>query len=273
MKQDTIPYWNSMTQTVPEVTEQDILEGLDLNQFEVYYQPILQNGRVISGEALVRWNHPKEGLLLPSSFIPVAEKTGAILPLGEFVFREACAQTKIWKDKGYDFYHCTINLSIAQLSDTSFPDLVNRILKETEVTPDDIALEITESMAMIDPEVTKGTLIQMDKMGVKILLDDFGTGYSSLGRLGSFPVHGLKIDAQFIRHALNSDKESKILESIIFLGHTLKLGLIAEGVETKEELEILKSMNCHTVQGYYFSRPIPTKTYEAWCLHNVSENE
>lgn len=250
----------------------DILEGLDRKQFEVYYQPIIdkEHDRILSGEALVRWNHPRLGLLHPKSFIAIAEETGAIIELGEFVLREACYHSRMWKDEGHSFYKVTVNLSLLQLSDKEFAKKVTDILKETGAQAEDVELEITESVAMVDPEVTSHTLAELKKLGVRIMLDDFGVGYSSLNHLRHFPVDGLKIDRQFIQRSLESVRDSKIMRSIILLAHALDLHLVAEGVETEEQLALLKEMECYNVQGFYFTHALPHHEYKEWCNYFVT---
>jgi EAL domain-containing protein (putative c-di-GMP-specific phosphodiesterase class I) len=250
-------------------TKADIKEALELKQFEVYYQPIINKEKncVISGEALVRWNHPRLGLLHPMSFIPVAEQTGTIFELGEYVLREACIQSKRWKDEGYPFFKVTVNLSLAQLSDMKFPSRVKQITQETGMNPADLELEVTESMAMIDPDVTRHTLLELKEAGIRIMLDDFGAGYSSLSHLRHFPVDGLKIDGQFIRHSLKSERDSKLMHSIILLARSLDLHIIAEGVETEEQLNLLKQMECYNIQGFYFTHALPHNEYKEWCTY------
>lgn len=250
----------------------DILEGLDYKQFEVYYQPIIdkENDRILSGEALVRWNHPRLGLLHPKSFITIAEETGAIVELGEFVLREACYHSRMWKDEGHSFHKVTVNLSLLQLSDRDFAKKTGDILKETGAHAEDLELEITESMAMVDPDITSFTLAELKKLGIRIMLDDFGVGYSSLSHLRQFPVDGLKIDGQFIQRSLQSARDSKIMQSIVLLARALDLHLVAEGVETEEQLTLLKEMECYNVQGFYFTHALPHQEYKEWCTYFVN---
>jgi EAL domain-containing protein (putative c-di-GMP-specific phosphodiesterase class I) len=248
-------------------TKDDILEGLALRQFEVYYQPIIEksDNTILSGEALIRWNHPKLGFLHPLSFISITEKLGAMGAMGEFVLREACMQSKKWKDEGHDFHKVTVNLSLCQLIDENFPKKVIQIVSDTEIEPSDLELEITESMAMTDPAATRETLLKLKEIGIRIILDDFGTGYSSLSHLRHFPVDGLKIDGQFIQQSLQSEKDTKMMRAIITLARALDLHIVAEGVETEEQLALLKEMECETVQGFYFTHPLPTHEYKEWC--------
>lgn len=256
-------------------TKEEILEGIELKQFEVYYQPIVdkEKGEVVLGEALIRWNHPQLGLLHPGNFISAAETTGAIRELGEFVLREAITQSKKWKEAGYPFFRVTVNISLAQIADANFIDKVFAILQETKMSPHDLELEITESLAMIDPFTTQSTLEKLKDIGVRIVLDDFGAGYSSLNHLNHFPVDGLKIDGEFIRNSLKSEKDAKLMQSIILLAQSLDLHIVAEGVETKEQLDLLSKFDCHTIQGFYFSHPMPSKEYLEWCTYFASTPE
>ncbi len=245
----------------------DILEGLEHGEFVVHYQPIIDTSThtIVAGEALIRWNHPKFGFLHPQSFIGLAEETGAIVQLGEFVLREACMQSVRWKKEDRQYYKVSVNLSLAQLSDTKFPQKTFRILTESGAEPEDVEFEITESMAMADPDITQNVLLQLKAFGMKIFLDDFGTGYSSLSHLRHFPVVGLKIDGQFVQASLYSDRDTKLMHSIILLAHALDLEVIAEGVESEEQLKLLKELDCHIVQGFYFTHALVHEEYAAWC--------
>lgn len=244
----------------------DILRGLQLKQFEVYYQPIIDKkiGTIICGEALIRWNHPKLGLLHPDIFIPIAESNGAILALGDFVLLEACEQSKIWSNAGHSFYKVTVNLSFAQILEKDFVKNTISIITASGIDPHNLELEITETMAMIDQ---KDMIAKLQKLGVRIILDDFGTGYSSLSHLKYLPFNGLKIDRRFIKQSLESTRDSKLMHSIILLAQSIDLHIVAEGVETKEQLDMLEKMNCHTVQGFYFTHPLPSKEYSEWCTY------
>lgn len=247
----------------------DILKGLRLEQFEVYYQPIIDKklGTIISGEALIRWNHPKLGFLHPGIFIPVAESNGAIIALGDFVLRQACRQSKAWSDAGHSFSKVTVNLSFAQILEKDFVENTIRIIKESGIDPHNLELEITETMAMVNPDTTKEMISKLQEVGVRIILDDFGTGYSSLSHLKYLPFNGLKIDRQFIKQSLESVRDSKLMHSIILLAQSIDLDIIAEGVETKAQLDMLEKMDCHTVQGFYFTPPLPSKEYSDWCTY------
>jgi EAL domain-containing protein (putative c-di-GMP-specific phosphodiesterase class I) len=268
MKELDTPQQSTIMKKKDTLTRRDIQEGLELKQFEVHYQPIIDKleNRIICGEALVRWKHPELGLLHPDSFIELAERTEMIGQLGEFVLREAASQSKIWKEEGLPFYKVTVNLSLGQLSDMKFPGKVGAILKEFDIAPGEMELEITETMAMIDPEETKSTLLELKDVGIRIVLDDFGTGYSSLSHIRHFPIDGLKIDGEFIRHSLQSDRNTKLMHSIILLAKALDLQVVAEGVETEEQAKLLFEMECHIIQGFYFTHPLPSEHYKEWCL-------
>ncbi|MEN9338263.1 MAG: hypothetical protein RIQ41_577 [Candidatus Parcubacteria bacterium] len=250
----------------------DIREGLEYNQFEVYYQPIIDilNNQIVSAEALIRWNHPKLGFLHPEQFITDAEKTGMIGELGIFVMREACDQSARWKKSGYPFHAISINLSLSQLSDVLFARTITSIIKETHVHPQDITLELTESVAMTDPEITITTLIELKYLGVAVSLDDFGAGYSSLSHLQYFPVDELKIDGQFIQQSKKSPWGEKLMRSISMFAQTLGLDVVVEGVETEEQLELVKQMKVKHVQGFYFTYALPAQDYKEWCMYYLS---
>lgn len=248
-------------------SKEDILEGVVQKEFEVYYQPIVDTSKqyVATGEALVRWNHPTRGLLHPASFIDTAERTGAIVELGEYVLHEACRQSKEWKDQGHTFYKVSVNLSLAQLSDKQFINKVFYILRETGIFPEDLEIEVTESTAIYDPEITRNTLMQLKGIGIHLILDDFGTGYSGLSHLGHLPIGGIKVDKLFVWQSMKSQWDANLLRSIILFARSLGLHLIAEGIETEEQLALLKNMGCEFIQGFYYTHPLPAKEYAEWC--------
>lgn len=233
-------------------------KGLELNQFTLHYQPQIQirTGKLIGIEALLRWNHPTMGAIPPSRFIPVAEETGLILPLGEWVLAEACRQNKAWQDAGHPPIRVSINLSAVQFEKKNMIDAIHSILKETKLDPKYLELEITETMTM-DVSKTVETLKKLRELGVQIAMDDFGTGYSSLNHLKRFGLHRLKIDQSFVRDIMTDSNDADIVGSIILMAHRLGLLVIAEGVENKEQFEFLQAHQCDEVQGFYFSKPLP----------------
>lgn len=245
--------------------ENQLRRAIERKEFILHYQPKINinNGELTGFEALVRWNHPKRGLLLPGEFIPIAEETGMIVPLGEWVLRTACAQNKRWQDAGYTPLSVSVNLSGRQFHLQNLTELIRRILKETGLDPYWLELEITESTVMKNSEYTVETLYKLKKMGVKLSIDDFGTGYSSLGQLKRFPVDKLKIDKAFVME-IGEIKDSEVIAStVIALCKSLKLGVVAEGVETEVQRKFLQKHHCSEMQGFLFSRPLSSSELEA----------
>lgn len=239
--------------------EQRLRNALDQEQFLLYYQPQIDHRlqAVCGMEALVRWQDPAHGLIQPGDFIPVAEETGLILQLGEWVLREACRQNGVWQSQGYPALPVSVNLSPRQFRQKGLVDTIRGILEETGQAPELLELEITESTLMHDADETLDKLRQLAEMGIKLAIDDFGTGYSSLAYLKRFPVHKLKIDQGFIRDLGNDGDDAVIVAAIIVLAHSLGLDVMAEGVETTDQLATLINYGCHQFQGYHFSRPLP----------------
>jgi diguanylate cyclase (GGDEF)-like protein/PAS domain S-box-containing protein len=244
--------------------ESDLRKALDRDEFVVYYQPQINvhTGELIGVEALVRWNHPKRGMISPGDFIPLAEETGLIVPIGEWVLRTACAQVKAWKESGFPQLRVAVNLSARQFLREDLVEVVARALHDTELAPQYLDLEITESMTMHNVDRAIMILHGLKNLGVHISLDDFGTGYSSLSYLKHFPIHMLKIDQSFVRDITTDPDDAAIASSIIALAHTLNLHVIAEGVETEEQLAYLTGHGCHEMQGYLFSPPVPVAKFE-----------
>jgi len=239
--------------------ESNMRKALEREEFMVYYQPQvdLRSGEIVGMEALLRWQHPEMGLIYPVEFIPIAEETGLILPIGEWVLRTACKQNKAWQDAGYTPIRMAVNLSARQFQQQNLAEIVERVLRETGLDPSYLDLEITESAIMKDADAAVSTLRDLKEMGIKISIDDFGTGYSSLSNLKRFPIDILKIDRSFIQDvAVNSD-DAAIATAIITLAHSLHMRAIAEGVETVEQIEFLRLLKCDGMQGYVFSRPVP----------------
>ena len=234
-------------------------KGLDRGEFRLYYQPKLDvlSGRIMAMEALVRWQHPLLGLLAPNDFIQLAEESGLIMELGEWVLREACRQNVEWHDRGMLGLRMAVNLSGYQLQHTKLLDLVRSVLNETGMPGDCLEFEITESVIMQNPDYAVSVLNEINGLGIHISIDDFGTGYSSLAHLKRFTVNTLKIDKSFVRDVEKSTTDAAIATAIIAMGSSLKLKVIAEGVETAEQMEFLRDNNCDQVQGFLFSRPLP----------------
>lgn len=243
--------------------ECDLRKALKHNEFQLYYQPKLDltSGKITGTEALIRWEHPERGMVSPAEFIPVAEKTGLILPIGEWVLRAACEQSKKWHDAGFPSMIMAVNVSGGQLDDPNFVERVELILQETGLAPEYLEVEITENMVMNVDRVLP-ILNDLKRIGVRISLDDFGTGYSSLYYLNMFPIDIVKIDQSFVRNCTVDTKEGTIVKAVIAMAHQLKMDVIAEGVESKEHLIFLQQNLCNKGQGYYFSEPLPAVELE-----------
>ncbi len=239
--------------------ENNLRRALERQEFVIYYQPQVNanDGSLIGVEALLRWQHPEKGMIYPGEFIPVAEETGLIIPIGEWVLRTACAQNKAWQVAGFPPMRVAVNLSARQFQQHNLLEMVVLALQETGLEPQWLELEITETIAMHDIEFTKKILFELQKMGVHISLDDFGIGFCSLNYLKNFPIKTLKIDKSFVNGITTDFYDEAIVKTITSLAHNLKLRVIAEGVETEEQLEFLKNRECLEVQGYLFSRPVP----------------
>jgi EAL domain-containing protein (putative c-di-GMP-specific phosphodiesterase class I) len=240
------------------VLENDLFHALAGSEFQLVYQPQvhLKSGKIIGFEALLRWHHPVKGLINPETFIPIAEETGLIIPIGEWVLRTACRQLKEFHEQGYSSLAVAVNLSIRQFYQNNLKQIVIEVLEENRLSPQFLELEITESM-MMNAEYALQTLKDLKKLGIKIAIDDFGTGYSSLSYLKSLPADRLKIDQSFIRDLPHNKDGLSVVSMIISLARYLNLEVIAEGVETSAQQEILRAKSCHQAQGYLYSRPLP----------------
>ena len=218
---------------------------------------LIATGRMVGVEALVRWNHPQRGMVSPAEFIPVAEQARLINRLTDFVLGEACQQAKAWQDAGLPAITVSVNLSPADFKRQDIVSIITATLERSGLAPQCLELEITEGMVMSGVEAVIETLDELSALGVELAIDDFGTGFSSMNYLKKFPVDRLKIDQTFIRDVLTSEEDAGITKAIIQLGHSLNLEVIAEGVETAQQLEFLREWGCDEAQGYHFSRPIP----------------
>nr|WP_106783628.1 EAL domain-containing protein [Lysinibacillus timonensis] len=241
-------------------TETNLRNALYNNEFTLYYQPKLNlvTGKIVGVEALIRWVHPEKGMISPLEFIPLAEKTGMIQPIGEWVLRTACEQLQAWREIGLPPMIVAVNLSASQLFQRDLVNKVQQILDETGVPPKYLELEITESM-MMDIQKTLPIIHNLKKLGVCISMDDFGTGYSSLSYLKEIPIDKLKIDQSFVRNCTTDPKDATIVKTIIAMAHQLNLVVIAEGVETRDQLIFLQQNLCNKAQGYLFSKPVPSE--------------
>jgi diguanylate cyclase (GGDEF)-like protein len=239
--------------------ESDLSHALERGEFLLHYQPKVEiaTGLIAGTEALLRWKHPRHGLVPPMDFIPLAEETGLIVRIGEWVLATACARTKAWQDQGLTKLSVAVNLSARQFSDSMLLPKLTRIIHESGLDPSSLELEITESAVMSHGECGVTMLEKLKSIGVQIAIDDFGTGYSSLAYLKRFPIDTIKVDRTFIRDIPADSGDKKITRAIIAMAHSLKLKVVAEGVETADQLKFLRAQRCDQVQGYFLWRPLP----------------
>jgi EAL domain-containing protein (putative c-di-GMP-specific phosphodiesterase class I) len=239
--------------------ENDFQYALERQEFALHYQPKvnLTSGAIGGVEALIRWNHPQRGLLASGKFIPIAEACGAILPIGRWVLREACEQARAWQSAGLPRLRVGINVSTAELRAKDFVEGVRNILAETGMDPRFLELELTEAFLLENPQATGPVLRALKDTGAQLALDDFGTGYSSLGCLKRFPIDTLKIDQSFVRDLATDPDDAGIVSAVIAIGRSLEKRVVAEGVETREQLAFLREKNCPDGQGFFFSPAVP----------------
>ena len=254
--------------------ETTLRRALQNQEFLLHYQPkVSVDSLEITGvEALVRWHHPQLGLISPAEFIPLAEDTGLIIPIGQWVLKEACLQNKRWQNQGFARMRMAVNISARQLQDQTFADTVIRTLRETDLEPEYLELELTESSIMQNVELAANVLSRLKAMGIYCSIDDFGTGFSSLASLKRLPINALKIDKSFVSEAPSEPDDAALVLAIITLAHNLRLKVIAEGVETEEQLRLLHLLRCDEIQGGLFSKPLPADALES-LLDSHSEGQ
>ena len=245
--------------------ESRLRRALEKEEFTLHYQPKvdLRSGFVVGMEALVRWEDPDEGMIGPSVFIPVAEETGMIIPLGEWVLKTACQQAKQWADEGFPDLHLAVNLSTHQLQNDSVVEDISRIVEETGFDPAHLDMEITESAIMTDTAKSISIIEELGAKEMSFAIDDFGTGYSSLSYLKNFPISALKMDRSFVSDVDTNEESARLAAAILSLGQSLNLKVIAEGVENEQQLAFLKQHQCDEMQGYLFSKPLPADQFKA----------
>ncbi|MFN1898341.1 putative bifunctional diguanylate cyclase/phosphodiesterase [Clostridioides difficile] len=241
----------------------DIKIALVKNQFEVYYQPkfSLVTGEMIGSEALIRWNHPEHGFISPAVFIPIAEKSKLILKIGRFVFERVCNDLYEWKKQGKKIVPVSVNLSRVELYQPDIVKFINKTIKMYNLSSDFIEIEITETVAINELNILKNVLNELRTYGFSISMDDFGTGYSSISCLRDMPIDILKLDKSFLGGIEHDERSRNIAKSIVSLAKSLDLVVIIEGVESKEQAELMKQFGCDLVQGFYFARPMPAKNF------------
>ena len=253
--------------------EESLRRALDRQEFVVHYQPKINlgTGGITGAEALIRWIHPNRGLIPPAQFIPVAEDCGLILPIGKWVLREACKQARSWVDAGLPLATVAVNISAMEFRNENFLESVFEILKDTDLDPSSLELELTESVLMKRVESAASILQTLRARGVHLAVDDFGTGYSSLSYLRKFPIDALKIDQSFVNQIATTPDETTIVTAVISMGRSLKLRVVAEGVETREQLDFLQAQQCEEAQGYYFSPPVPPQQFAKLLQTGITE--
>ncbi|MDF2614882.1 MAG: hypothetical protein K0S71_2668 [Clostridia bacterium] len=252
-----------------QVIAMELKEAIRNNEFILYYQPKIDviTEKLVGMEALVRWKHSKEAFMSPGQFIPIAEQTGLIIELGKWGLLEACIQNKRWQDRGAEKYIVSVNISATEFYQNNMLEIIKEALKVSGLDPCCLEIELTESMAIIDKEQTIAKMNEIRALGIKVALDDFGTGYSSLSYLKVLPIDILKLDRSFVSEIEKDNISKNITLTMIRLAELLNIETVAEGVETKEQAELLKKMGCHTIQGYYYSRPLPADIFEEVYLH------
>jgi len=255
-----------------EISLHRAIKQHNFQEFEVYYQPIvdIDSGKIVAVESLLRWQSPELGMIYPTEFIPLAESTGLIVPIGKWVLKRVCQQIKSWRDAGIYSFVVAVNLSVMEFNQ---PDLIQKIVNLiaiNDLEPHYLEIELTESMIMQDVNGAIATMNKLQSLGVKIAIDDFGTRYNSLINLITLPINTLKIDRYFIHNVANDPQKSAITQALIQMAHNLNLDVVAEGVETEAELAFLRQHNCNYMQGFLFSRPLPPAEFENFLLTNKS---
>jgi len=256
--------------------ENDLRHALERSEFHLHYQPIIdiQTNHLVGFEALLRWNHSRRGILPPLEFIPLAEESGLIVPIGNWVLMEACIQLKNWQDKSPAYQNLTININISgkQFAQPDFYETVEKVLMTSGLRPESLKLEITESILVDNYQSTGQLFAKLSKLGVQLEIDDFGTGYSSLGYLQNFPIRTIKIDKSFIKELDKSKKGVEIIRAMISMARDLGMETIAEGVETEEQFKELQRLMCHSAQGYLISHPLDPQHAEEYMTSRTNQN-
>lgn len=253
-----------------EISLHRAIKQHNFQEFEIYYQPIVDiaSGKIVAAESLLRWHSQEFGMIYPTEFIPLAESTGLIVPIGKWVLKRVCQQIKSWRDAGIHSLIVAVNLSVIEFNQPDFIHKIVNLIAINDLEPHYLELELTESMIMQDVNSASATMKELQSLGVKIALDDFGTGYSSIIYLKNLPINTLKIDRYFIHNVANDPQKSAITKALIQMAHSLNLDVVAEGVETEAELAFLRQHNCNYIQGFLFSRPLPAAEFKNLLLTN-----
>jgi EAL domain-containing protein (putative c-di-GMP-specific phosphodiesterase class I) len=243
--------------------ENSLRQAMEQNEFLVHYQPLidLKSGQVVGAEALLRWRHPEMDMVSPSVFIELAEESGVIIPLGEWMIGVVCRQIHTWQQEGTRIIPISVNISLRQFQQSDLPQKIEALLKDNNVDPFFLEIELTESTVMQDVDAAAKMLQRVKKRGIRLAIDDFGTGYSSLVHLKRFHIDKLKIDQSLVRELVDNADDSAIVRAIISMAHNLRLVVVAEGVETRKQLDFLKVLHCDQIQGYFFSEALPAESF------------
>ncbi|MEH1944813.1 MAG: EAL domain-containing response regulator [Nostoc sp.] len=253
-----------------EISLHRAIKQHNFQEFEIYYQPIvdIDSGKIVAAESLLRWQSPDLGMIYPTEFIPLAESTGLIVPIGKWVLKRVCQQIKSWRDSGVYSLTLAVNLSVIEFNQPDFVHNIVNFITVNDLEPHYLELELTESMIMQDVNSAIATMSKLQSLGIKIAIDDFGTGYSSLIYLKNLPINTLKIDRYFIHNVATDPQKSAITKALIEMAHNLNLDVVAEGVETEAELGFLRQHHCNSMQGFLFSRPLPAAEFEKFLIAN-----
>jgi EAL domain-containing protein (putative c-di-GMP-specific phosphodiesterase class I) len=253
--------------------ENDLRHAVGRHEFELHYQPgmNLSTGAIVGAEALIRWHHPQRGLVSPTQFIPIAEESGFIVPIGRWVLHEACRQARAWQDAGLPPIRVAINVSAVELRTEGFVAGVRATLAQTGLAPQCLELELTETFLMQDSAPTATVLHALNDLGVQLALDDFGTGYSSLSYVKRFPIKALKIDRSFVRDLATDASDASIVSAVISMGASLHMRVVAEGVETGAQLAFLREQGCPEGQGFLFSQPLKAGDFAKLLMHGLPQ--
>jgi len=264
----------NMTSVKAFIMKNELKRALERGEFVIYYQPQvdIEAKRIIGCEALLRWNHPRLGMIAPADFIPLAERTGLIIPIGKWVLKEASKQLKTWHNMGFKELKLSVNISACQFQESDLAETIQAILNAVDLEPNFLELEITENSIMLDTKLAMETVRRLKEIGIKIAIDDFGTGFSSLSYIRQFLADILKIDKSFVWNVTSNSYDAVMITAIIRMANTLRMRVVAEGVETKEQLDFLYSNGCKQIQGYLISPPVKPQEFEKLLMQGITND-